>query len=383
MSSAGHEQGELPVDIESTTENHESQVQEKNGYSDGYDQMLKDSNNEATNIEASNSTGHEPKLDISREQTPETADDMASVYSDSAPGSPGSDNEGNQRRRTMPSLDTDRAVVKRTRTEESAEKNDTPSLAVKETHKKRISGKAIEKQWIPFENESFKSFENLCAISMGSVLERFKNSRQRDTKEAETQRILTQHWLSGKLPKSFLARLKVTKLPPSKSLVVRMRGVQDNNFDPLSIDQVNLRKTVFETYLSAEMKQLQSLEAYQSSLQNTYNSDLEYLNDFKKTTSNIRGQISQERIRNARELHLENKNDDEILDIKMKPKLPSVDTSTFATTRFDPDLDNDLQPLLDDIHQELSKFDSRKREILDLCDQLDIIERQLYTRKTK
>ncbi|OBA23450.1 hypothetical protein METBIDRAFT_21125, partial [Metschnikowia bicuspidata var. bicuspidata NRRL YB-4993] len=313
---------------------------------------------------------------ISREQTPDTVDEAASSYTDLVPGSPGSGNEEGQNHNAAYLLDTDRAVVKKTITDGSPENVQNIPLAVKETHRKRVTSKLIEKQWETLGNETFTSFEKLCGISMNNVLERFTHSKQSHSKISETQRILTQHWLSTKLPKSFSARLKVTKLPPLKSLIVRMRGDKEASFDPLNIDQVKLRKTVLETYLLAELKQLESLESYRSSLQGAYDLDLEYLNDFKKTTSKLRGQISQERNKNARELRFEPENSQKI-DIQLAQKAPLINTATLARARFDPDEDGDVKQLLDELHDEVSKLDSRKREMLDLCDQLDIIEHQL------
>ncbi|KAF8005473.1 hypothetical protein HF325_000930 [Metschnikowia pulcherrima] len=214
-------------------------------------------------------------LNLSREQTPNTEDDATSTYTDLAPGSPRPDNETGSKRGLAPSLDIDNAVVKKARVDEIKLDPAQAPLASIEKQKKRVTGRAIEKQWVCLESESFRSFENLCTISMNSVLERYNDSKQRDTKVAETQRIFTQHWLSTKLPKSFLARLKITKLPPLRSLVVKMRGGNEETFDPLNVDQVNLRKTVSETYLLAELKQLESLEAYKNSLENTYKLDLE------------------------------------------------------------------------------------------------------------
>lgn len=321
-------------------------------------------------------------LNLSREQTPNTEDDATSTYTDLAPGSPSPDNETGSKRGLAPSLDIDNAVIKKARVDEIKLDPAQVPLASIEKQKKRVTGRAIEKQWVCLESESFRSFENLCTISMNSVLERYNDSKQRDTKVAETQRIFTQHWLSTKLPKSFLARLKITKLPPLRSLVVKMRGGYEESFDPLNVDQVNLRKTVFETYLLAELKQLESLEAYKNSLENTYNLDLEYLKDFKKTTSNLRGQISQERGHSSKELRLDlmlTKRDSSESRLKRSPLSMNL---TLSDARFDPSKDSDLELLIKDIHTELCGLTKQKRELLTLSDQLDIIERQLYNRGT-
>ena len=58
----------------------------------------------------------------------------------------------------------------------------------------------------------------------------------------------------------------------------------DNSLDILDYDQLTRRTQFLETYLLAELKQLSDLETYYSDLEMIYNLDLNYLNEFKKTT---------------------------------------------------------------------------------------------------
>lgn len=313
----------------------------------------------------------EPSLDMSREHSPET-DYEGSVYSELARATPEPDHEGVEK---GPTLNMGNAVKKRVRPDDVTYDPANPAGVTRETHKKRVTGRAIEKLWVPLEHNALRSFEKLCTISMTKTLERFEGASEQAAKVAETQRVLAQLWLSDSMAKSFLARLKVTKLPPLKSLQVRMRGAKPEQFDPLSIDEVRHRKAVFETYLLAELKQLDGLELYYQSLKTMYDLDLKYLSEFKRTTSSIQAQIAKERSQHVESLHLDMP--DTYTDINLAERAAAV-SEHHARARFDPNRDPDVKELLHGFQQELAPLRTSIRDLLGLCDELDAVQKALY-----
>lgn len=302
----------------------------------------------------------------------EYSDSEDSMYSNSGLATPrGSQTPEPSDTQKRPLLATDKAV-KRSKT---GTEMDTSNLAgvEREKYKKRVAGKIIDKLWTHLDPEASKSFEKLCNMSMNKVLERYQRGGQQE-KVTETQRVLANHWLSDRMPRSFLARLNVTKLPPTKSLQVRMKGIRSEDFDPLNLDQVLHKKTVCETYLSAETTQLEELEAYFHSAKSTYELDLKYLNEFKKTTSTLQSQIANERSQMQKLLHL---NPDS------KPDNINVATP-IATSVFDPNEDDQTRKLLETIENEITKIApaSVMSQLLGLSDKLDIIHSNIYERKS-
>lgn len=323
-----------------------------------------------------------PNLQISREQTPESEYD-GSEYADLARASPEPEEPEDEPRgtkRSTPSLVKEHAVVKRVRRDDDDVYDPAnPTGARKEVFKKRVSGKAIEKLWIPLEAKAFRSFENMCGISMKKVLERFEGVSRKDAKIAEAQRVLTQHWISGVSTKSFLARLNVTKLPPLKSLQVRMRGAKSDNFDPLSIDEVRHRKAVFETYLLAEIKQLDGLERYYNSLKNMYELDSKYLGEFKKNTSTLVNQIAQERDEQLKLLHFDTTAPQPDADINLATQVSSV-PGLSTKARFDPNEDDAVKQVLEQLDNDIKQLALPTESLLNMCDQLDTVQKMLYDR---
>lgn len=333
-----------------------------------------------------------PSLTISRLQTPEWRDDVSLATDLMA-----LDSEEDETGKRRPTLDTDRAVVKRFRpspdadapaeapaqavAETPAPQPDpteqqpldlAPPIVTKRTYKKRVTSKAIDKLWTTLDPAALKSMESLCEISMSKVLERFEGSAAGDATLAQVQRVLAQHWLSTSVGKSFLARLSVTKLPPLASLMVRMKGLPNTDFNPLDLDHINHRKGACEAYLLAEMKQLHSLEAYYNSVQNMYRLDQQYLAEFRKTSAAFQKKAARERANHP-------------LNPAQTPGArPNIklDKPAPSTSSFDPDTDPDTQGLLREIGTVLDESKINIKDMLALCDKLDVVKRKLYQENT-
>lgn len=347
---------------------------------------LTDPDDHAEEVNSSREPSLPPELNltISREATPDISDDTASLYTDLAPGSP--DSEGNKRGFSNV-LATDRAVVKRMRSEDnggerdsrtqagSQEATEKHSLVQHETYRKRVSAKVIDKQWATLDRQSARSFANLCEISMSKVMERFAGVSGESAKIAEALRVLAQHWLSEQQSRSFLARLNVTRLPPLKSLSVRLRGVKADSFDALNIDLTNHRKALLELHLLAELKQLQGLESYLQSLENSFLLDQTYLNDFKKTTASLHTQIAEEE-----QTHKAGFNFDFSTEDTTQLRLPRAPVSlpkSPGRKRFNPDEDKDTRDILQELNTSIKEFTYPKTDMRDICDGLDVIQQHL------
>lgn len=323
-----------------------------------------------------------PNLTISREQTPDTdhyEEDSASGYSESTP-------QPEVRKRGGTSiLDTDRAV-KKVRTdaatlEESPALSQTPDPEYdpenpagvrQEKIRRRVAAKVIDKFWTPLDSGSLRSFDNICQVSLNKVQERYHGMSSQQTKVEETQRVVTNSWLNSRNLRSFAARLSVSKLPPLKSLDVRMKGIKSGGQDSLNVDLVLRQKKACEAYLLAELEQLSRLEAYYKTLSTLHELDTKYLHDFKKTTSSLRAEHTEEKAAKMAELHLDSSGSSHD-DIHLLRRAGSG----TSMARFDPNKDGDIKGLLEGLNAKLSAQNAPVQDLLKLCDQLDTIQTEL------
>lgn len=324
-----------------------------------------------------------PSLQISREPTPDDSD-LETTSNFSADDSNLSENDFSVKRggpRLVPGLakrvklgpnasqddseiDTQNTTALARTSSITNPENQHPAGLQKESYLRRVSAKLIEKLWTVLSFDVFKLFEKLCTISLTKVLERFAGGPNADHKISETQRVLWERWFSEDDPRSFLARLKMTKLPPVKSLNARARGMKDDEFDPLSIDQVLHKKAICETYLLAELTQLEDLEKYYQNLKVTHEQDAKYLSEFTKTARSLGAQVAQEKLERSQELHL-----DDVPEV--------VEDINLQTQRklslFDPNKDDEIRKLLLELDAGLNVPENMGL-LLQLCDELDKYE---------
>lgn len=256
-----------------------------------------------------------------------------------------------------------------------------PADVKREKHRKKVSGRVIDKLWSKLDPESAEAMERLCKVAMTKVFERFQGSPNEQEKIAETQKVLTNHWLSTLLSKSFLARLNTTKLPPVKSLHTKMKGITSQEFEPLGPDSMLHTKSLFDAYLLAEKSQLQELKAYYASVKSACEEDKKYLNDFKKTTASLETQNAKAEEERKRQLHLDDPDlkpedpDDEINLVNPPVTLPAAQDSL----RFDPDEDPEIRLLLEKLQKKLDEKTpaAERAELLKVCDELDEFQAKL------
>lgn len=221
-------------------------------------------------------------------------------------------------------------------------------------NKQKISTAVIEKFWQPLDSVNSQSMDNIMNVALFKTL---------DELHSKVSRSITNVWFNSANPESFKSRLSQTKLPPPSSMYSSKLRIRANEVaDVLSYDSLTRKRTVLETYLLAELKQLQELENHYNQSLLAYKLDLEYLKKFKSTVKNNELKYNEELERKREELNLsvQNKNPDDIY-------LLSTDND------FDPETDDDTKFILETIQENL--FQSKLKNLNDklevLCNVLD------------
>ena len=221
-------------------------------------------------------------------------------------------------------------------------------------NKQKISTAVIEKFWQPLDSGNSQSMDNIMNVALLKTL---------DELHSKVSRSITNVWFNSANPESFKSRLSQTKLPPPSSMYSSKLRIRANEVaDVLSYDSLTRKRTVLETYLLAELKQLQELENHYNQSLLAYKLDLEYLKKFKSTVKNNELKYNEELERKREELNLsvQNKNPDDIY-------LLSTDND------FDPETDDDTKFILETIQENL--FQSKLKNLNDklevLCNVLD------------
>ncbi|CAX43547.1 conserved hypothetical protein [Candida dubliniensis CD36] len=217
-------------------------------------------------------------------------------------------------------------------------------------NKQKISTTVIEKFWQPLDSVNAQSMDDIMNIALLKTL---------DESHSKVSRSITNVWFNSANPESFKSRLLQTKLPPPSSMYSSKLRIRANEVaDVLSYDSLTRKRTVLETYLSAELKQLQELENHYNQSLLAYKSDLEYLKKFKSTVKNNEMKYNDDLERKHEELNLsvQDKNPDDIY-------LLSTDND------FDPETDDDIKFILETIQEKLlrSKLKTLNDKLEVLC----------------
>ncbi|KAG2736303.1 hypothetical protein G9P44_000393 [Scheffersomyces stipitis] len=240
-----------------------------------------------------------------------------------------------------------------------------PSTLTMETSKKRVPGKLIDRLWEPLDPQTLDSIDRLLNIALTMTIERYGNtagSGKFNKKMIETQKVIAKTWLNVSDSKSFRSRLEVTKVPAPSSMATNK---SNEISDILSYDQLSRRKTFLETYLNAELKQLSDLQKHYQGMEVAYQSDLEYLEEFRKTTASHAKDVNKD-ITNIREslgLDARNGSSDNI-------KLTS---KTDTKSSFNPDEDDATKELLQSLHSHLQSISSNTEQLGSLNDKLELV----------
>lgn len=263
--------------------------------------------------------------------------------------------------------------AKRQRTELPEFDPTNPSGLIKEQSSKRVPGKLIEKLWEKLDPTSVKSFERVSSIVLNRVLENLRGEGATERKIADADRVINANYMDLEDPWSFRARLGATNFPPPSSMqsLAKMSAAEASQIDILNADQLLRKKQYLETYMLAELKQLNELERHYRTISDGYELDLQYLQQFRRTTAVNKSQMQQEvrAKREALQLDSVSKEDNGIVLLE--------DTGDF--TKFKPDGDDDVRDVLQELSEHLTRIAGNTAGLTTLNDKLEVLYNILDT----
>lgn len=165
----------------------------------------------------------------------------------------------------------------------------SPDSIYYETVKKRIPPSQMDKFWDYLDSTTISSLTKIMDIGIVKSLERLSNVN----KSKVAEKYLLKSWILDD-PRSFVTRLNSTTLPKPHTMH-STSSKNDENVDILNYDHLNHRKKWLETYLSAEIKQLEDLKKYHERLNDNYQADNNYLRDLEKTIDANKSKMAKER----------------------------------------------------------------------------------------
>ncbi|RLV85587.1 hypothetical protein JA9_001610 [Meyerozyma sp. JA9] len=237
-----------------------------------------------------------------------------------------------------------------------------PTNFTLQTVRKRVPGKLVDRFWAPLDAETFSSLERIISVCSSKAVERYRRDQKKtqfNKKMASAQEIVANSWADRDNKSSFLSRLKVTKVPLPTSHSKR-NSSEDMNV--LGFDSLNRRKKFLETYLQAELKQVNELERYHQELSTVYQQDLKYLQEFKKTTEIEMKAMTEEAAELRRNMGLE----------KSK-KTPEAEYVEKPVKPFNPNEDPDTLQLLTEIRNKLDPHQDSYKKLADADDALEVL----------
>lgn len=248
----------------------------------------------------------------------------------------------------------------------SAEPEPEPETRVTSEPKKRVHSRALEKKWEPLDPDTHRAFERLTTVALSRLLERYEGMPGGEAKAQEALQLVSRHWLSDKTAESFMTRLRVTKLPPAKTLKKKRKSLSAT--EPLSIDQMLHRKQVCETYIAAEMEQLRELEG-------VYNSHLVAYKQDHKHLALLRESVEREEKAMEREREVKRRK----YGLTASGSAPDM---VQPAPDFDPNADADVAQLLADLGAQIDESVSREamKELFEVRRGLDDVQEALNDR---
>lgn len=239
-------------------------------------------------------------------------------------------------------------------------------------YNKKIPATLMERHWDPLPTESKASLERLMLIALNRTLEKYTpGKKSEDVRIRETQKMLAENWLNKNVHKSFLARLEATSLPPLATMKGLTRGAgssQQISSEFLGLDQLSRKKNYLETYLLAELKQLLELELHYKSLEASYQLDVKYLAEFKKTTAKNELKMQQEITKKRADFNLDS--------YEKKPEgitLTEPSDCFVAKSNFNPDVDPDTTEVNQLLNKHLSSLLNNTQALTSLNDKVEVL----------
>lgn len=239
-------------------------------------------------------------------------------------------------------------------------------------YNKKIPATLMERHWDPLPAESKASLERLMLIALNRTLEKYTpGKKSEDVRIRETQKMLAENWLNKNVHKSFLARLEATSLPPLATMKGLSRGAgssQQISSEFLGLDQLSRKKNYLETYLLAELKQLLELELHYKNLEASYQLDVKYLAEFKKTTAKNELKMQQEITKKRADFNLDS------YEKKFEGiSLAESSNHLISKSNFNPDVDPDTTEVNQLLNRHLSSLLNNTQALTSLNDKVEVL----------
>lgn len=277
---------------------------------------------------------------------------------------------------TISTIDTQVESTGISENEEAPVTSETGSFSItNERTQKKVPAKLIDALWDPLETPSLNAVENILYISMNRTLENLENTinskevsaltRKSTQKKYQDAKVsLTRNWLDSNDPKSFMSRLRMTKLPSKTVLVGGKRS--ESELDPmLMYDRLRRQRQVMETYLLAEMNQLHELERTYKKLETLYQLDSKYLNDYKRIVEVDTKRMATEITNNRQQLGVSG-----MADSSNSRSLSNKKLKGRSKSAFSPETDKDVQDILHLFQSKLVK-DKAPHSLSELSQKID------------
>ncbi|EMG50891.1 hypothetical protein SBY92_001647 [Candida maltosa Xu316] len=215
--------------------------------------------------------------------------------------------------------------------------------------KHTLSKRVIEKLWNPLDEPNAHSLDELLNIALLKTLE-----HQPDKSEASKS--INNAWIDTSTTAnndSFRSRLQLTKLPPPNSMYVHhVRNKTNDLKNAFDYDSVLRKKTVLETYLSAELSSLHELEQTYNQSVLMYDRDVGYFGTFKGTVKGEERRLDEEIQAMEEELAL--------FEYSKLPDNIYLKKKKMDMGEFDPDRDDDTKEILVKLNGSLNLMDLKK-----------------------
>lgn len=232
-----------------------------------------------------------------------------------------------------------------------------PESMKTETQNKKISGKLIDKFWEPLNEENQIALDRILQICLNKAVDRYHNDPE---KMASAREFLTHNWILD-ANYSFNKRLKSTKLP-KRSTMHAANPQLDENEHIMNFDILANRKRRYETLLAAEIKQIETLKKNHKKVKLNYESDLAYLNEFKKTVAANQSKMTQ---------------DITTVTPQIKAKPDSKPINFKVKQDFVPKQDDDINELLQELNSDLKSLSSKTKVFTEFNEKLQDFQNYL------
>lgn len=249
-----------------------------------------------------------------------------------------------------------------------------PQSITRSSIKSKVAGRLIDRLWNPLPVDSLNSIEKILSMCVNQSIQRYAPVTVKGKSKSkifepskmmlEAQQILRDGWLSSGNRSSFASRLKETPLPvPVVKGTVSFGRRSRDGVDQFNFDTLQRRKKYLETYLLAELKQLNELENNYKLHESVYELDKKYLNELRRSTTKENSKKRNEISKKRSLLSI-----DKPLGISNECR---VKKRRRGESKFNPDEDADTLGILESLTRHLSSIRRNTLQLKDINTELE------------